>query len=270
MNPLFSLFFTVLAVYIGIVILAYFFQSKMIFFPDRNISIDPGYLNIDFENVQFTADDGTRLHGWFIPAENPQGVLLFCHGNAGNISGRLESIQIFRNLGLSVFIFDYRGYGLSEGKTTEKGIYKDTEAVWNYLINVKNYTPPEIIIFGRSLGGSPALWLAQNRKARAVIIESTFTSVMDIGAEAYPFLPVRLISRFRFDSVNYIKNLNSPLLIVHSPQDELIPFKLGKRLFDAAKEPKQFLEIAGSHNEGFLISGQKYIGGLRDFLDKYK
>lgn len=249
--------------------LIFIFQSHLIYFPDKTIAVTPDAIGLAYEQVSFTAEDGVRLSGWFIPSEKHRGALLFCHGNAGNISHRLESILIFHSLGLSVFIFDYRGYGSSEGKTTEQGTYRDAEAAWNYLIHEKEYSPSEIIIFGRSLGGAVAAWLAQNHTPMALILESTFTSAKDLGAEIFPFLPVRWLSRFNYNAIKYVRSVSSPILIIHSRNDDIIPFKNGKRLFETANNPKEFLEISGSHNDGFIISGNYYTAGINSFISKY-
>jgi len=258
-----------LIVYGAFSALIFIFQSRLIYFPEKTVAVTPDAIGLAYEHVNFTAADGARLSGWFIPSEKHRAVLLFCHGNAGNISHRLESIHIFHSLGLSVFIFDYRGYGSSEGKTTEQGTYRDAEAAWNYLINEKEYSPSEIITFGRSLGGAVAAWLAQNNTPMALILESTFTSAKDLGAEIFPFLPVRWLSRFSYDAVRYLRSVKSPVLIIHSRNDDIVPFKNGKRLFETANNPKEFLEISGSHNDGFIISGDRYIDGINSFISGY-
>ena len=193
-------------------------------------------------------------------------MVLFCHGNAGNMSHRLESIRVFHRLGLSTLIFDYRGYGQSEGKPTEQGTYLDAEAAWRYLVQRQEVDPAEVFVFGRSLGGAIAAWLARGHTPKALIMESTFTSVPDIAAHLYPYLPVRLLSRFHYNAVDYVRQVNCPVLIVHSRDDEMIPFSHGRRLFETANEPKEFLEIRGSHNEGFMTSADRYEEGLASFL----
>ncbi len=210
-----------------------------------------------------------KLSGWFVPAERSRGVILFCHGNAGNISHRLESVQVFHRLGLSTFVFDYRGYGQSEGKPTEQGTYLDAEAAWRHLVQKQQVDPTEIIIFGRSLGGAIAAWLARDHPPKALIIESTFTSVRDIGAELYPYLPVRLLSRFDYNAMDYLRQVNCPVLIVHSRDDEIIPFSHGRRLLETANEPKEILEITGTHNEGFMTSAKRYEDGLDSFISAH-
>ncbi|MBA7644291.1 hypothetical protein ES703_52033 [subsurface metagenome] len=238
------------------------FQSRYIYFPERILLADPGSVGLDFQNVSFETEDGVRLSGWFILEENARGVVLFCHGNAGNISHRLESIQIFHRLGLSVFIFDYRGYGQSEGRPTERGTYADAEAAWRYLVEERRINPNEIIVFGRSLGGAVASQLAQSHAPGALIIESAFTSLPDIAATIYPYLPVRLLAE-------YLDEVDCPVLIVHSREDEIMPFSHGQQLFERARGPKEFLEISGTHNEGFITSEKRYIEGLNTFISEY-
>jgi len=260
---------TITGAYIIFVGFLFIFQSHYIYYPERVLSADPGDIGLNFESVSFETTDRVKLSGWFVPSESARGVILFCHGNAGNISHRLESIQIFHQLGLDVFIFDYRGYGQSEGKPTEQGTYKDAEAAWQYLIKERQVNPNEVIVFGRSLGGAVAAWLAQNYIPGALILESTFTSLPDIASTLYPYIPVRLLLRFRYNTAEYLDSVNCPVLIVHSRNDEIMPFNHGRRLFEMAKKPKKFLEIAGTHNEGFITSGKLYEEGLNAFISEY-
>lgn len=210
------------------------------------------------------------IHGWFVSSSAaPRRVLLFCHGNAGNISHRLDSLKIFHDLGLSVLLFDYRGFGRSQGKPSEVGTYLDADAVWEHLVTARGFAPGEIIVFGRSLGGAVASHVAAGRDAAALILESTFTSLPDLGAKFFPYLPVRLLARHRYDNMEHLQRVRCPVLVVHSPQDELIPFTHGRALYAAAPEPKTFLEITGGHNHGFLVSGDVYIEGLRRFFQNH-
>jgi len=259
----------IIIAYIIFVGFLFIFQSRHIYYPEPVLSADPGSIGLDFEGVSFETMDGVKLSGWFVPSESARGVILFCHGNAGNISHRLESIQIFHRLGLDVFIFDYRGYGKSEGKPTEHGTYKDAEAAWWYLVEERQIHPKEIIIFGRSLGGAVASWLAQNYTPGALILESTFTSLPDVATAVYPYLPVRLLLRFDYNTAGYLGGVNCPVLIVHSRDDEIMRFSHGRRLFETAREPKKFLEITGTHNAGFITSGKLYEEGLDTFIWEY-
>ncbi len=247
----------------------YIFQDRLLYFPNQpgrgyaNVPIDVG---LKYEEVRISTSDSVELDGWFVPAEKARGVVLFFHGNAGNISHRLDSIQIFNALGLDVLIIDYRGYGQSTGTPSEPGTYLDSDAAWRYLVEERSFSPHNIILFGRSLGGAVAVHLASEHKPAALIVESTFTSVPDLAAELYPWLPVRAMSRFQYNALQKIRSVTCPVLVVHSPQDEIIPIKHGSRIFSAAQEPKDFLEISGSHNNGFLISGTSYTAGLDRFL----
>jgi len=259
----------VASVCVVFIALLYIFQSHYVYYPERILSADPSRIGLQFENVYFETADGVKLSGWFVPSDSTRGVILFCHGNAGNISHRLESIQIFHRLGLDVFIFDYRGYGKSEGKPTEQGTYKDAEAAWRHLIEERQLAPSEIIMFGRSLGGAVAPWLAQRYTPRALILESTFTSLRDVAATLYRYLPVRLLLRFEYNTAEYLSRVNCPVLIVHSRDDEIMPFSHGWQLFEVAREPKEFLEITGTHNEGFITSGKHYEEGLDAFISEY-
>lgn len=270
MRMIWSIIGIIVAFYVGLSLLLFLFQSRFIYFPLRQIEATPAILGLTYEAVQFEAEDGVKLSGWFIPAEEASRIVLFFHGNAGNISHRLESIALFHRLGLSVFIIDYRGYGQSEGSPSESETYLDAAAAWRYLVEERGSEPEQIIIFGRSLGGAVATWLAHNHPPKALIIESTFTSVPDMGAGQYPFLPVRLLARIQYNSLERIPQINVPILIVHSPEDEIIPYSHGQQLFQAANEPKTFLQLRGGHNEGFIISGQPYEEGLKSFIEKYK
>lgn len=269
-NLFFSLILILLGAYIALAAMLYFSQPQLLYLPlNREMVATPAEAGLAFKDVFFLTADGIKINGWFIPAENAKGTVLFCHGNAGNISHRLDSIEIFNRLELNTFIFDYRGYGRSDGKPTEKGTYLDAEAAWDYLIRVLKIPPREIIIFGRSLGGAVAGWLAQQHRPRALIVESGFLSVPDIAARYYPYLPVRILSRFDYPLQKYLNQIDCPVLIIHSPDDEIIPFAQGQRLFQAAKDPKEFLQIYGSHNDGFLIAKERYLDGLKAFLSKY-
>ncbi len=264
------------AVAVGVyIILAgylFIFQSRYVYYPKLVLPIptaDPSHVGLSFEDISIETCDGLRLSGWFIPKEGARGVLLFCHGNAGNMWHRVESIQLFNRLGLEIFIFDYRGYGKSEGKPTEQGTYRDAEAVWRYIVEERQVDPARVIVFGRSLGGGIAAWLASRHSPGALILESTFTSLSDIAAARYWFMPVKLLMRLKYDTADHLRKANCPILIIHSRDDEEIPFSHGQRLYEIASEPKKSLEIAGTHNEGFITSGALYEEGLDKFIHQY-
>jgi uncharacterized protein len=245
----------------------YFRQESMLFFPELEIRHTPGDIGLEYEEADFITKDGIAINGWYIPAEPDREVVLFCHGNAGNISDRLDSIKIFHDLGLGVLIFDYRGYGKSAGKISEEGTYMDAEAAWGYLTDVKGKAPGEIIVFGRSLGGAIAAETAVRKKTACLILESTFLSVPAIARKYYPWLPVGLISKYRYNTEEKVAAIGIPKLIIHSRADEIIPFEHGRLLYEKAAEPKQFLEIRGGHNEGFLLSRDIYNEGLMTFIE---
>jgi fermentation-respiration switch protein FrsA (DUF1100 family) len=256
----------VAGIYIVITVILYIFQSSLVFFPDRKIILYPNQAGMEYEDVNFRTCDNIELHGWFIPSTKHTFTILFCHGNAGNISHRLGSIGIFHQIGLNVFIFDYRGFGNSDGNPSERGSYADAHAAWNYLVERENIKPENIILFGRSLGSGVAAWLAKEKKAKAVILESSFTSIPDLGRKYYPIFPVKLISRIKYPVIEYVQQATCAKLFIHSINDELIPYNHGQKNFAKAKEPKDFLEIQGSHNEGFMVSKDKYIEGIKKFI----
>jgi fermentation-respiration switch protein FrsA (DUF1100 family) len=272
MSSLVSVLLTVAGAYLALLLFVFVGQSGMLYLPDlpsRELTTTPRAIGLAYEDVRLRTDDGVQLHGWFIPAAQPRGTLLFFHGNAGNISHRLDSIRIFNELRLSVFIFDYRGYGQSEGSPSEVGTQRDAVAVWRYLTEERGVAPQQIVLFGRSLGAAVAAWLATQREPGALILESAFTSVPDVAAEYYWWLPVRLLARFEYATRDYVRAVRCPVLVVHSPDDEIIAFKHGEAIFAAAPEPKELLRLRGSHNEGFLLSGAIYTGGLDAFLARH-
>lgn len=242
-------------------------QPSMLFFPSAEIEATPQDWGMQYQDVSLTTADGKQLHGWYIPHPDSNRVLLFFHGNAGNISHRGESVRIFHRLGLNVFIIDYRGYGKSQGKPGESGLYKDADAAWHYLTQERNIDKANIIIFGRSLGGAVATNLATEVQPAALILESTFSSVDEFGKLLFPILSRVLISRYHFNTLDKIKNINVPLLVLHSPEDELTPFFMGKDVFEAANQPKYFVPLKGDHNNGFLISQPDYESALKEFIE---
>lgn len=255
--------------YLALVGLLYVMQDRLVYFPARELIATPRDRGMAHEEVSLIADDGVKLHGWFVPAPEARAVLLYFHGNAGNISHRLERIALFQRLKLSVLIVDYRGYGQSLGEPSEEGTYRDALAAWKHLTGERGIAPGKIVVFGRSLGAAIAAQLATQVSPGAVILESGFTSVPDLGAEVYPWLPVRWLTRFHYSVKESLSNIQRPVLIIHSREDELIPFRHGQELFAAANPPKQFLEIRGGHNDAYFLTGADYARGLDEFLEKH-
>ncbi|MBL7081131.1 MAG: alpha/beta hydrolase [Candidatus Omnitrophica bacterium] len=245
------------------------FEAKGIYYPIKEIELTPSNTGLKYEDVFFDTDDNLKLNGWFIPAENPRGTLLFCHGNAGNISHRIEIIKIFNKLNLNVFIFDYRGYGRSQGSPTEAGLYRDAQAAYKYLLTRKDINKDTIVIYGKSIGANVAVDLVSKVKAAALISESGFSSAYDMGKKLFPYLPVKWIITIKYDALTKIRNISIPKLIIHSKNDEVIPFKLGEKLFEAALEPKEFYQMQGSHNEAVFMAKEEYSVKINNFLSKY-
>lgn len=260
-----------IVLYAGFSLMLYVLQDRLVFLPHmpgRELDATPQVIRLDYEDAWIDTADGERLHSWYIPADDARGTVLFFHGNAGNISHRMESILIFNRLGLNVLIVDYRGYGQSSGKPGEQGSYRDARAAWDYLVGQRRLPPDRIVIFGRSLGGGVGAWLASRPDVEpaGVIIESSFSSGLDLGKRLYPALPVRLITRINYPVREYIAEVRSPVLVVHSRDDEIIPFDMGRAIYQAAPEPKTFFEMGGDHNAGFWISRERYVPALDEFL----
>jgi uncharacterized protein len=244
-------------------------KNRLMFHPYGQLVSDPSAAGMAFEDVYFKTEDGILLNGWWVASPEGRGTVLFCHGNAGNISFLVETIGIFRGMGLNVFVFDYRGFGRSGGVPTEEGTYRDVTAAWKYLTVEKKASPPQIILVGRSLGGSIAAWLARHRSPGALVLESTFTRAADVANYHYDFSPGDLLLGDAYNTVASLSLLRCPVLVVHSPEDEIVPYKLGKELFEKARGPKEFLVIHGTHNGGFMQSQDNYTSGLRRFIGAY-
>jgi len=246
---------------------AYHLQEYVIFPATRNIYRTPSSapFNWRFEEI-FLDVNGERTHAWFIPLEGAATTVLFSHGNAGNMADRLESIQLLRTLGFSVLAYDYGGYGRSTGRPSEKRIYADAKASWEYLTKVRGVAPETILLFGRSLGGAATAYLAARVKPAAVVLESTFCSLPAVVRDM-PFGNFMAKGiRHSFPTLERVPYFQAPLLVIHSPEDTLIPYKHGKAIYEAAKAPKMFLGIRGNHNDGFVRSMDAYLAGWKRFL----
>ena len=244
------------------VILLMFFEESLVFFPSPYPQGNWSPRGLRIEDAEFTAADGTRLHGWYLPRDDSRGAVLFCHGNAGNITHREEILRRLHHVTkVSVLIFDYRGYGRSQGKPSEAGVLADARAARDWLARRENLPPERLILMGESLGGAVAVHLAAEGPARGLILESTFTSLPDVAAHHFPWVPVRLLMRTRLDALSKIKDYRGPLLQCHGDQDTIVPYELGRRLFEAANEPKQFITFAGGdHNDLRDVSYYEKLG----------
>lgn len=247
--------------------LLYLMQPSMVFYPHLDLVETPAEWGLEYEDVYLSSRDGVRLHGWYIPHDKAEEVVLFLHGNGGNISHRGASIDIFNRIGLNTLIIDYRGYGKSEGSPGEKGFYEDARAAWRYLIEQRGFKTEQIIIFGRSIGAAVATKLAAEVGPERVILESAFSRSRDMANRMMPIVSRITVMRYPFNSMERIKDIHARLLMLHSPDDEIIPYRLGEKLFQAANEPKQFVNLKGDHNSGFMLSQPKYEQSLVKFIN---
>jgi hypothetical protein len=220
-----------------------------------------------FENLRLQVGDETT-HAWWIPLENAKGVFLFSHGNGGTIADRLEQCAMIRELGYSILLYDYGGFGESSGRPSEQRCYEDGKAAWAYLTEQKQVPADQIVLYGESLGGGVVCELARTVRPKAVVLQCSFLSVTRRAKEIFPFMPIGLLLRHRFDNEAKIKELTAPILIIASPHDSIIPFHHGKKLLELAPEPKSFLELRGDHNECVFVSENEYKKGLADFLER--
>jgi uncharacterized protein len=254
-------------IYAGLGLMLFTGQSRMLYLPWPDYDATPADAGMPFTPLTLSTPDGERLAAWYIPADGPAAwTVLYCHGNAGNISHRLFTLELIHELGANCLIFDYRGYGQSTGTPTEQGTITDVKTAWNWLVREQGVAPDEIILFGRSLGGSIAAIAAVDLNPAAVILESTFTSVVETGKHYYPWFPIRLFARYDYNTLAAVKKLNCPVFVAHSRDDEIIPYTFGEQLFEAANEPKLFRELKGTHNEGFFDQAAWYKGIWQDWL----
>lgn len=229
-----------------------------------------GYWNpasVQAEDVHFSSSDGVRLHGWYVASTGATATMLWFHGNAGNLTHRMDNIEMLKPLGINIFIFDYRGYGKSEGAPDEAGIYLDSQAAYDWLVNVKKIPPRKIILFGRSLGGICAIEIAAKNPAGGLILESVFPSARKMARKIFPFLPLGWIIKSRFDAIAKVPGLKLPKLFLHGTRDEIVPYEMGRELFAAAAEPKTFYDIEGAgHNDTYMVGGAAYFDALGRFI----
>ncbi|MBW2610211.1 MAG: alpha/beta hydrolase [Deltaproteobacteria bacterium] len=235
-------------------------ENFFVFFPESFLELTPKDLHLSYKDVYLNTEDGKRLHGWFFPLKKEYPVILFCHGNAGNISHRLDNVKMLLEQKLQVFIFDYRGFGKSTGSPSEKGLYLDGLAAYDYLVVKENIPSGNIIPFGRSLGAAVAIDIALKRDIRSIIIESGFTSIKGMAKTMFLYNLFSYIVPPNYNNLQKIADIKVPKLIIHSEDDEIVPFSMGKRLFEAAKDPKYFFRIKGAgHNDTYIVGGVEYL-----------
>ncbi|MCK4606151.1 MAG: alpha/beta hydrolase [candidate division Zixibacteria bacterium] len=243
----------------------YFRQDRMVFCPTTELVDTPSSLGLSFEEVYVDVAGSEKVHAWYFPAGAARTVL-FCHGNGGNISHRLETAEFVTGLGVNILLFDYRGYGRSDGSPSESKVYADAEACYRWLLSEKGVQPQDIVVFGRSLGGAVAIELASLVDCGALVVESSFTSARDMARLIFPYFPATYLLRYKFDSIGKIASAGCPVLVTHSVEDDLIPFAMGRRLFDSAREPKRFVRFYGRHNERDYLCNPSYIEAVRDIV----
>jgi len=238
-------------------------EESSLYYPTKHIEATPKDINLKYDDIYFSSEDNTELNGWFIPAEDAEVCLIFIHGNGGNISHRLEKLQIFNELGLNIFIFDYRGYGRSKGRPEEEGLYKDALAAYDYVLHRLGQN--KVVIYGESLGGALAVDLASKVKVDGLVLEGAFTSITDMAKIIYPWLPGFLL-KSKFDSINKIAKVSAPKLHFHAAGDDIVSISLGRKLFEAAVSPKEFVLVEGAHNDAFFTSAEKVRKELKEFF----
>lgn len=259
------------AAYAALLGLVFVLQDHLLYFPgmDRELLRTPRDLGLDHETVWLTTEDGLRIEAWYLPTPGARGVALLAHGNAGNLSHRIDYAPMFHHLGYSLLLFEYRGYGRSQGRPSEQGTYADARAAWRYLVAQRGVAPQRIVLIGESLGGAVAARLAASERPGALVLASSFVSVPELAADLYPWLPARWLARYRYDTLAALQQVACPVFVAHSRQDEIVPFEHGQRLYAAAREPKAWLEMAGGHNEGFLFVRAEWRASLGRFLARH-
>jgi fermentation-respiration switch protein FrsA (DUF1100 family) len=258
--------------YLCILILLRLFEPHLIYFPgqQRSLVAPPARLDLPIERVEIPTADGVTLVGWVIPARSDSSGLwlLICHGNAGNLSEFDRPLHYagLRRLGLSLLAFDYRGYGESGGAPSEQGLYRDADAAYRFLRETRGVPADRIVIFGHSLGSAVAIDLAAHQPAAGLIVEGALTAATDRGQELYPYIPIRWIARSRFSSIDKVSGITVPKLFLHAAGDDVIPEAHGRRLFEAAQQPKTFVELQGGHADAFDADSARYFGSIAEFL----
>lgn len=265
-----STLLTIAATLVTVTALMLVFERRLIYFPFRTLELTPASLGLRHKEARLIAEDGVELHAWLLPLARAPRTILVCNGNAGNMSNRLDRArEMQRRLGVSVLLFDYRGYGRSGGSPDEQGTYRDARAAYRYAVEAQGVAPQDLVLFGESLGAAVAVQLALEKPAAALILESAFTSIPDMARAAYPFLPpVGPLIRTRYETITKVPRLGLPLLVLHGERDKIVPLAQGRRVFEAAAGPKRFFAIPGAgHNDTYVSGGDAYWRALGEFLD---
>ncbi len=268
MDMLFKILIALGGIYLFLILVLFLFQGQMLFLPEREHFRSPQSIGLEAEDMWVETRDGKQIHGWYFNNESAERVVVLSHGNAGNISGRLEIADMLLDLDVSVLMYDYRGYGKSEGRPTEKGLYKDIDSVIGFLKDQKDYSENQIILYGRSLGGGVSAYGAANYNVAGLVLDSAFQDVKTMTSDIYPIVPTFLV-RYNFSTINYLNSIqNTPILIMHSRDDEIVGFHHGEALYEAASEPKTFVPLRGGHNDLFFTSNNTIKRSWQEFLDQ--
>lgn len=244
-------------------------EKGFIFFPDKKMIQTPADVALVFEDIYFETEDGVRINGWFIPVADSRTVLLWFHGNAGNLSHRVDPLRLLHHeLNINIFMVDFREYGRSEGLVSEEGTRQDALSSYDYLLTRPDIDPEKIIVFGQSLGAAVAVELATSRDLQGLILEAPFTSIREMARTLLPWLPIGGFLSTKYDSLSKIKTIRAPLLVMHGDRDEVIPFSQGRQLYEAGNEPKTFYPISGAgHNNTTLVGGPSYFKTMKGFIE---
>ncbi len=254
------------AAYAGMPMLEGFIERTFVFFPERRLPFTPSQFGMKYEDVYFDAADGVTLHGWLIDAGDDAPMVMWFHGNAGTIADRLDNARLLFDRDLSLFMVEYRGYGKNDGEPSEKGIYRDGQGAYDYLIS-RGIAPENLIIFGRSLGSTVAVYVASCNECAGVILETAFTNMAEMAKTHFPIIPGLGAFKNKFCSIDRITSIRAPILFIHGDRDELVPHKFGRKLYNAARSEKEFYTIPGAHhNDTYVVGGKEYFDRFERFV----
>lgn len=251
-------------VYLGMCAFLFFKQDSYIYYPEKSITATPRTFGAPYEERFAKASDGVPVNYWLIKGRDPSGAVVFAHGNGGNLSDRVEKYILLSGMGLDVYAFDYRGYGKSGGEPSEEGFQRDIEAVLSEA--AKDGYGGRILLYGESIGGAVAARAAAGRASAGLVLESSFTTAADMAGHYYPLFPVRIILKSRFDALSSVRSCDCPVLVLHSPDDDIVPYRMGRELFEAAGKRGSFFDLKGGHNDGGILDSPEAAKRLRKFV----
>ncbi len=254
----------VAGIYVLFFLLVQIMETGMLYHPIRSYLTDGELSSRGIQRYRLKTPDGPEIDVWYCSGDSL--TLLLCHGNAGSNDDRLEQVLRLNAMGHGVVLFDYRGYGVSSGHPTEKGLYRDAHAVYDWMIAKQHIKESRIVVYGTSLGAAVAAELACQTNPRSLILETAMTSKLEIARDIMPFFPAFLFTWDQFETVRYLNKVHVPVLITHGTADEVIPYSHGERLFQAAREPKFFLSVPGAHhNDIWIVGGNPYFDSIHRF-----